>query len=319
MNRRRILLTGCSSFTGYWFARELINLGFELCCPLPHEYDEYLGVKKQRLDFIRDKATLVFKCPFGTNGFIELCKNHYYGMGFHGFYMENYNNRNYKISSSLSQNLKNIETILEILQENRTRIIYSSSIFEDAINIEDDNNESTSIDWYNYAFSKKVTFLALRSLCEQYGLTCQRFVITNPFGPYEDTKFCFHLMNSILKKNDFLIKTPFYTRDMIQVDLLAKLYANAFLDLNGENLVEFRPSQYSMKIFEFAELFISEISKYCGYKISIIKGNQKTFNEPEILINDINYGKYNCFYETKEFWNDYFYYYRNNLSKNGCH
>lgn len=319
MNRRRILLTGCSSFTGYWFASELINSGFELFCPLPHDYDEYFGVKKQRLDSISDKATLVFNCPFGTNEFIELCKNQYYGMGFHGFYMENYNNRNYKISSSLSQNLKNIESILEILQENHTRIVYSSSVFENAINIEEDNNESISIDWYNYAFSKKVTYLALRSLCEQCGLTCQRFVITNPFGPYEDTKFCFHLMNSIFKKDDFLIKTPFYTRDMIQVNLLAKLYANAFLNENDKNIDEFRPSQYSMKIFEFAELFISEISKYCGYKIKIVKENQKTFNEPKTLINKMDYKNYNCAHEERESWREYFYYYKNNLSKNEYH
>lgn len=319
MNHRRILLTGCSSFTGYWFASELINMGFELVCPLPHEYDEYLGVKKQRLDSMRNKATLVFKCPFGSNEFIELCKNQYYGMGVHGFYMKDYNNRNYKISSSFSQNLKNLENILEILQKNRTRIIYSSSIFENAINLEDDNNESTSIDWYNYAFSKKVTFLALRSLCQQYGLTFQRFVITNPFGPYEDKKFCFHLMNSILEKKDFIIKTPFYTRDMIQVDLLAKLYANAFLDENGKNIDEFRPSQYSMKIFEFAEIFISKISKYCGYKIKIFKENQETFKEPEILVNNIDYKSYKFAHIKKEFWREYFYYYKNNLRKNEHH
>ena len=45
----RILFTGASSFTGYWFVRALAQTGHEVVCPLRGTLWDYEGVRNSGL------------------------------------------------------------------------------------------------------------------------------------------------------------------------------------------------------------------------------------------------------------------------------
>jgi hypothetical protein len=60
---------------------------------------------------------------------------------------------------------------------------------------------------------------------EREGFTFEKFVIPNPFGPYEEPRFTAYLMKTWLAGETARVQTPRYVRDNIHVRLLAKAYA----------------------------------------------------------------------------------------------
>ena len=52
----KILFTGISSFTGYWFAKELSEKGHEIIATLTKDsLDDYEGIRKERLLHLQNK------------------------------------------------------------------------------------------------------------------------------------------------------------------------------------------------------------------------------------------------------------------------
>ena len=49
----RALLTGASSFSGYWFAAKLCAAGFEVVAPLRSAPETYDGVRSERVHLCR--------------------------------------------------------------------------------------------------------------------------------------------------------------------------------------------------------------------------------------------------------------------------
>ena len=76
-----------------------------------------------------------------------------------------------------------------------------------------------------YSLSKTLTFDAFPALCRDAGLPLGKFVIPNPFGPFEEPRFTAFLMNNWREGKPVEVKTPDYLRDNIHVDLLAAAYA----------------------------------------------------------------------------------------------
>ena len=57
-------------------------------------------------------------------------------------------------------------------------------------------------------------------------MTLGKFVIPNPFGPYEEQRFTHYLMKNWFAKTTAVVNTPSYIRDNIHVSLLARIYAH---------------------------------------------------------------------------------------------
>ncbi len=57
------------------------------------------------------------------------------------------------------------------------------------------------------------------------GVAVSKFVIANPFGPFEEPRFGAYLVNTWRKGEVAEVRTPRYLRDNIHVDLLALAYA----------------------------------------------------------------------------------------------
>ena len=68
----RALLTGASSFSGYWFAAKLQAAGFEVVAPLRGSPSIYEGVRAERVRKLAGVAEIIGDCPFGSPAFLDL-------------------------------------------------------------------------------------------------------------------------------------------------------------------------------------------------------------------------------------------------------
>ena len=62
----KILFTGASSFTGYWFVKALAAAGHEVVCPITKPWASYTDVRRQRLELLQPGCRLVPGASFGS-------------------------------------------------------------------------------------------------------------------------------------------------------------------------------------------------------------------------------------------------------------
>jgi UDP-glucose 4-epimerase len=68
----KALLTGASSFSGFWFARALAERGVEGVAPLRGELGSYSGIRGARVRRLAEIATVVPQTEFGSPEFFEM-------------------------------------------------------------------------------------------------------------------------------------------------------------------------------------------------------------------------------------------------------
>ena len=69
----RILFTGASSFTGYWFVRELVGTGHHVVAAFRGD-GNYEGIRAERTRLVRELCETRFGCPFGSDAFLDLAR-----------------------------------------------------------------------------------------------------------------------------------------------------------------------------------------------------------------------------------------------------
>ena len=97
-----VLLTGVSSFTGFWFAQKLYEEGFKVVCPLPRKENDYNDLKLQRLELLNRHVNLIYECPYGSAKFLSLCEDHYDVLCLHGAYVLDYSSDRFPLTHALS-------------------------------------------------------------------------------------------------------------------------------------------------------------------------------------------------------------------------
>src|SRR5208282_5999641 len=71
----KILFTGGSSFTGYWFIKELASCGHEVVAIFRHPVDEYPDfLRRIRVRALIEICRPVFGVSFGDDHFLDLIK-----------------------------------------------------------------------------------------------------------------------------------------------------------------------------------------------------------------------------------------------------
>ncbi len=115
------------------------------------------------------------------------------------------------------------------------------------------------------------------------GLDIGKFVIPNPFGPFEQERYCTYLVRSWLDGQTPEVRTPDYVRDNIPVDALAAAYATFATDLSSGNRLA--PSGYLGTQGDFTRLFASEIGKRMQIATPYTLAEQTDFSEPMVRVN----------------------------------
>jgi len=281
----RILLTGASSFTGFWFARELSAAGHEVvaACRGDGAYD---GVRGERIARLRGCCELRFGCAFGGDAFLDLVRGAAGGFDVlchHGAEVGDYRSPDFDPYAAAARNLYRLPAVLRALGERGcARLVLTGSVFEPG-----EGAGSAPLRAFSpYGLSKGLTAAAAAFYAGREGFSFEKFVIPNPFGPYEEPRFTAYLMRSWRRGETARVQTPRYVRDNVPVSLLARAYGQFVAASPPPGAVRrLNPSFYPESQGAFAERVRREAEARLGRPCALDHAEQREFPEPAVRIN----------------------------------
>ena len=305
----RVLFTGGSSFTGFWFIKELNKSGHEITAIYRKEKGEYEGVRKERVNLAGQFANQIFKCEFGDERFLNLVKEGKWDLlCHHAALVTGYKNLDFDFVKALANNTREIIKIITSLKENGcSKILLTGSVFEANEGVGDNDLQAFS----PYGLSKTMTFEAFRFFTYKFQVKLGKFVIPNPFGPFEEPRFTNYLIKTWYEGKIPTVRTPDYVRDNIHVTLLAKAYAKFAESLSPDpGLEKLAPSGYVETQGEFAQRFANEMNKRMEVDCRVNLGKQEEFNEPLVRYNDLPAKDYVDSWDEEKAWDEIAEYYK---------
>lgn len=299
----KILFTGSSSFTGYWFVRTLVERGHQVSCTFTGATpDDYPGIRGERVAAIAAIATPVWGTRFGDDAFVRLIATSRFDLlCHHGAWVVNYRDAAFDVAAALANNTRNVLTTLAALRESGCRsLVLTGSVFEGG-----EGAGSDALPHFSpYGLSKALTAETIGFYAGRLGMTFGRFVIANPFGPFEEPRFTSYLFNAWRQGQTPGVKTPDYVRDNMPVGLLA-LYYREFCEAVTAHrgaAVKITPSGIVGSQGAFAELVAREASARLGRACSVVLEEQRDFSEPMIRIGTDRNPPLDRAYDLAAFW-----------------
>ncbi len=281
----KILFTGASSFTGYWFVKALVAAGHEVVCPITRETTAYTGVRQQRLELLQPLSRLVPQAPFGSKNFRQLAAGEKFDLlCHHAADVTNYKSPDFDAHAALRNNTCNLPLVMQALGERGLKsVVLTGTYFEAG---EGGGDESPGNLTPN-SISNAWTYDLFKWGCRDAGVPLGKFVVPNPFGPLEEPRFTAYLMQNWKAGKTVEVKTPNYLRDNIHVDLLAMSYAK-FVAQSVESatpIFKINPSGYVESQGAFAERVAREVKARTGWACELKLLVQTEFSEPANLSN----------------------------------
>jgi UDP-glucose 4-epimerase len=279
----RILFTGSSSFTGFWFVKELVAAGHEVIATYQRQPDEYADKPRQsRVRAVSGICEPVFGVSFGDDSFMALLKAANWDvLCHHGADVTNYRSPAFDIAGAVAKSTYRLPLVLDTLLASGCRnVIVTGSVFEPDEGAGSDGGRAFS----PYGLSKAFTWQMFRYYADVRQMTLGKFVIANPFGPFEEPRFTHHLMKCWFAGLPAAVNTPLYVRDNIHVSLLAKAYARYVVTL-AQGISRCNPSGYVESQGAFTERVAREMRRRLGLQCAFELGSQTEFSEPYIRIN----------------------------------
>jgi nucleoside-diphosphate-sugar epimerase len=277
----KVLLTGASSFTGYWFAKALTEAGHEVVAPLFRARDAYAGdTRADRVLALESMLRLVPECAFGSNAFMALLDEGFDVLAHHAATVGDYRSDDFDITGAVAANTHNIRAIVS---SGKLRcMVLTSSVFAQG-----EGAGTAPLPAFSpYGLSKGITSDIVTYRAAEAGLPLGRFVIPNPFGPLEEPRFCAYLIRTWKAGETASVRTPAYVRDNIHVDLLARAYVRYADDLlAGRAAATFHPSGYVETQGAFATRFAEEMRSRLGLACKLDLAHQTKFSEPPFRVN----------------------------------
>jgi UDP-glucose 4-epimerase len=316
IQRMKILFTGASSFTGYWFVKTLAGAGHEVVALLQGAVDGYDGVRKERVGMLEPICKLVPRAAFGSDEFLRVIRDNgpWDLLCHHAAYAVNYKSPDFDALRALESNTLNLRVVLAALQGSGLKaVVLTGTVFE---NDEGVGNEPMRA-FSGYGLSKGLTYQAFRFHCEQAGVPLAKFVIPNPFGPHEEPRFTAYLMRTWSEGKSAGVKTPLYVRDNIPADLLARDYIR-FVEraaAAGEPLIKTNPSGYVESQGAFALRVARETQSRLGWRCDLELARQEDFSEPLMRANHEPAQLLFPDWDEKAFWDGFISYYAVRLAK----
>lgn len=271
----KIVFTGASSFTGMWFCNALAKR--HTVFPfLQRKSGDYEGLRKERVEELK---TPIFDVPFGSEAFYHALNE----IGdvdlfcHHAADVTNYKSSDFNPTKALENNTFNAKKTLELLAKKGCKqFLLTGSVFEPHEG-KGSNDRAVS----PYGLSKGLTSEFYRYYVPLYGMKFRKFVIPNPFGPFEEVRFTTFLAQKWLKGEVPVVTQPDYVRDNIPVTLLAESYA-AFADSKEEKLnPSYKPERTEAFVSRFSEGLKPFLNRECRFDVQ----KQADFNEPLERVN----------------------------------
>ncbi len=283
----KILFTGASSFTGLWFVEALAAAGCEVVAPLRGRLDAYEPARARRMQRVARCARVVESAAFGNDRFQELLREAgpFDVLCHHAADVANYRSPDFDVPAALANNTLGLRTVLTELRRRNAAavVVLTGSVFE----ADEGQGESPLRAFSPYGLSKGLTWQVFRHFCGVAGVRLGKFVIPNPFGPYEEPRFTAYLCRQWREGKSASVQTPAYVRDNIHVGLLALAYARLVQRrvAEADPVVRANPSGYTETQGEFAQRFARELRARSGWDCRVDLLEQRDFPEPLRRVN----------------------------------
>lgn len=281
----RILLTGASSFTGYWFVRELVNAGHEVMSTFTRgALEEYEGLRHYRVARLTELCDSTFSCQFGDDRFLgQIQRFRPDVLCHHAADATNYKSPDFDYTHALGRNTFNLPQVLQQLKAvDCSRVVLTGTFFEEG----EGAGSEPMLSFSSYGLSKALTDRVFRHFAQKIGISLAKFVIPNPFGPLEEPRFTAYLMQRWSEREVAHVRTPAYVRDNIHVSLLSKAYRAFVEGVAAEvGFMKTNPSGYIESQGAFAERFAHEMRKRHPWPCELVLAEQQAFDEPLVRMN----------------------------------
>jgi nucleoside-diphosphate-sugar epimerase len=282
----KIFFTGGSSFTGSWFIRELAAGGHKVVATFrrrPEEYEDEL--RHTRASILMELCRPAIGCAFGQPEFLDLVRNE---GGFdllchHAADVTNYRSPDFNTVAAVANNTHNLPNVLDALKAAGCgRVLLTGSFFEQGEGAGSDGLPAFS----PYGLSKGLTAEVFRYYMARAAMNLGKFVIPNPFGPFEPARFTSYLMKTWRAGQTASVSTPLYVRDNIHVTLLAKAYRQFAEKLAAsQGFLKINPSGYAESQAAFATRYAAEMRARLPLECRVEMKTQTDFSEPRVRIN----------------------------------
>jgi nucleoside-diphosphate-sugar epimerase len=279
----RILFTGASSFTGYWFVGELAAAGHEVVATLRGSMDGYEGIRRRRVERLYDVCEVVERCSFGDPTFLALVAGRRFDvLCHHAAETHGYRDDAFDVSAALAANTRGLRDVLAAFRgSDGATVVLTGTVFE-----EDEGAGAGELPAFSaYGLSKSLTFRMFRHYCRAAEVPLGKFVVPNPFGPLEESRFTAYLIRSWQSGETPVVKTPDYVRDNIHVSLLARAYAGFVESTVERGAGHLGPSGYRESQGEFARRVARELGPRLGVATPLVLQPQQSFPEPRVRVN----------------------------------
>jgi UDP-glucose 4-epimerase len=281
----KILFTGAGSFTGYWIVKELAEAGHEVTMIFREKVGDHEGLVGKRDELVSKFGAYKEEVTFGDEKFLALIKESKWDLlCHHAADTRNYKSPDFDVETAVENNTHNLSEITDALKEQGCEhIVLTGSFFE-----QDEGEGKTPEDMRDfsaYGKSKRLTWEHFEKMGKEKGVKVGKFVIPNPFGPYENMGFTSYLAKTWFAGETPRVKTPDYVRDNLHVSLMAKAYAQFAEKFVGGGPTKINPSGYISKQGDFGKLFAKEMEPRLGIPCPMEFADQVEFPEPRNRIN----------------------------------
>lgn len=287
----RLLLTGASSLTGHWFALALADAGHDVTAVFRRDADAYENpMRAERVRRAVARVRGVHGMAFGDDSFLELLrKGEFDALCHHAAEVTDYKSLDFDAQAALAKNTHRVGNVLDAMRDGGCRrLVCTGTVFE-----QDEGAGSTSrgagggLEAFSpYGLSKGLTWQVFRFEVVKRGLALGKFVISNPFGPYEEPRFTRYLVKTWADGGVPEVRTPEYVRDNIHATLLAKCYERFVATLPSTvGVYRTNPSGYVESQGAFAMRVASELGRRWGRECPVTLCEQTEFSEPRVRIN----------------------------------
>ena len=292
----RILITGPTSFSGAFFIEALSCAGHEVVATFTQAVSSYSGVRGQRARRSAEHAIVHEGVSFGDDRFLTLVEKESFDVFcHHGAWTTDYNSMEYDFESAFQTNTRSMNKVCKALSENGCRkIIVSGSIFEEGETL-----------FSPHGLVKKLTAQTTGFYGTHFGMHVSNFVISNPFGAFDNPKLIEHLFRSWHAGRSAYVWPPLYVRDNIPVSLLALGFVHwvEHCPLTVETS-SFTPSGYISTMGEFVERVALEMRIRLGLQCVVEMRIQTDFSQPMVLVNDTPLRPMFLEWDEYSFWDD---------------
>lgn len=280
----KILLTGASSFTGAWFAATLAQGGHAVTATLQGRAVDYAPLAAARIAMMREAGVeLAEGISYGNEAWFALIGKGWDLLGYHGADVRDYRSPDFDVQRAVAENTAGLgETLDRAKRAGIGRIVYTGTVAEPG----EGDGEAPERAMSPYGLSKYLTWEILLAEARAAGVALGKFVIPNPFGRFEQERYCSYLLGCWAKGEAAQVRTPDYVRDNIPVDKLARAYADfARLAPGDPQANACRPSGYTGSQGAFTARFAREIGTRLALETPFELLDQTDFSEPLTRIN----------------------------------